>query len=79
MMRKMIYGAIAPKVKHLTLVKKISVKLYFKSDMVCMMLELEYVLPLLPNLKTYYLLHHFQICLKVGVTLLVLRGHIIKR
>jgi hypothetical protein len=36
-------------------------------------------LPLLPNLKTYYLLHYFQICLKVGITLLVLGGHIIER
>jgi hypothetical protein len=53
------------------------VKLYSKSDMVHMMLKLKYVLPLLLNPKTYYLLHHFQICLKVRVALLALRGHII--
>ncbi len=58
-MRKMIYGVVAPKVKHLTLAKKASVKPYSKSDMVHMMLELEYVLSLLPNLETYYLLHRF--------------------
>ncbi len=49
----MIYGAIAPRVKHPTLAVKASVKPYSKSDMVHMMLKLEYVLPLLPNPKTY--------------------------
>jgi len=48
-MKKMIYGVVVPKVKHPTLAKNTSVKLYPKSDMVHMMLELEYVLPLLPN------------------------------
>jgi hypothetical protein len=48
-MRKMIYGAIAPRVKHPTLAEKTSVKLYSKSDMVHMMLQLKCVLPLLPN------------------------------
>jgi hypothetical protein len=47
--------------------------------MVHMMLELEYVLQLLPNPKTYYMLHCFQICLRVGVALLVLGGHITKK
>jgi hypothetical protein len=41
-----------------------------------MMLELEYVLPLLPNPKTYYLLHRFQIYLRVRITLPVVGGHI---
>jgi hypothetical protein len=68
------------KVEHLTLAKKASVKPYSKSDMVHMMLELEYVLSLLPNLKTYYMLHCLQICLRVGVTLPILRlGHITKK
>jgi hypothetical protein len=58
-MRKMIYGTIAPRVEHPTLTKNAIVKLYSKSDMVHMMLELKYVLPLLLNPKTYYLLHHF--------------------
>jgi hypothetical protein len=59
--------------------KKASVKLYSNSDMVHMMLELKYVLPLLPNLKTYYLLHRFQICLRIGVTLPILGGHITEK
>ncbi len=78
-MKKMIYGIVAPRIEHPTLAKKANVKLYSKSDMAHMMLELEYALPLLPNLKTYYLLHHFHICLRVGVALLVLRGHITKK
>ncbi len=78
-MKKMIYGAIAPRVEHPTLAEKKNVRSYFKNDMVHMMLELEYVLPLLPNLETYYLLHRFQICLKVGVALPILKGHITKK
>jgi len=72
----MIYGTIAIKIEHLTLAKKASVKLYSNSDTVHMTLELEYVLPLLSNPKTYYLLYCFQTCLRIGVALLVLGGHI---
>jgi hypothetical protein len=76
-MRKMIiYGVVAPRVEHPTLVEKTSVKSYSKRDMVHIVLKLKYVLPLLPNPKTYYLLYHFQIYLKVGITLPVLGGHI---
>jgi hypothetical protein len=78
-MRKMIYGVVVSRVKHPTLVEKASVKFYFKNDMVHMMLELKYVLPLLLNPKTYYLLHHFQNCLRVKITLLALGGHIIEK
>ncbi len=49
-LRKMIYEVVAPRVEHPTLVEKATVKLYSKSDMVHMMLELKYVFPLLPNL-----------------------------
>jgi hypothetical protein len=76
---RMIYGVVTPKVKHPTLVDKASVKPYSKNDMVHMMLQLEYVLPLLPNPETYYLLHCFQIFLRVGLALLVLGGHIIEK
>jgi hypothetical protein len=55
----MIYKVVAPRVEHPILVEKASVKPYSKIDMVHMMLELEYALPLLPNLETYYMLHHF--------------------
>jgi hypothetical protein len=48
-MRKMIYGIVAPRVKHPTLAKKANVKPYSKSDVVHMMLKFEYVLPLFPN------------------------------
>ncbi len=75
----MIYGAIVIRIKHPTLAKKASVKLYSNSDMVHMTLKLEYVLPLLSNPKTYYLLHCFQNCLRVALALLVLGGHIIDK
>jgi hypothetical protein len=55
----MIYVNVAPRVEHPTLAKKASVKPYSKSDMVHMMLKLKYTLASLPNLETYYLLHHF--------------------
>ncbi len=78
-MRKMIYGVIVPKVEHPPVAKKASVRPYSRSDMVHMMLELEYVLPLLPNPKTNYLLHCFQICFQVGVALPILGGHITEK
>ncbi len=43
-MKKMIYGIVAPRVKHPILAEKASVKPYSKNDMVHMMLELEYAL-----------------------------------
>jgi hypothetical protein len=50
-MRKIIYGVVAPRVEHPTLVEKATIKLYSKSDMVHMMLKLKYVLPLLLTQK----------------------------
>lgn len=47
--KKMIYGVVSPRIKHLTLAEKANVKTYSKNDMVHMMLELGYVLSLLPN------------------------------
>jgi hypothetical protein len=44
-----VYGVVASRVKHPTLAKKVNVKPYSKNDMVHMMLELKYVLSLLPN------------------------------
>jgi hypothetical protein len=44
-MREMIDGAIALKVKHPIFIEKASVKPYSKNIMVHMMFELEYVLP----------------------------------
>jgi len=78
-MRKMNYRVVTPRVKHPTLAEKASVKPYSKNDMVHMMLELEYALPLLLNLETYYMLHHFKICLRVGVALQILGNHITER
>jgi hypothetical protein len=44
-----VYGVVVLTIKHPTLIEKVLVKPYFKNDMVHMMLELEYVLSMLPN------------------------------
>jgi hypothetical protein len=43
-----------------------------------MMLEMEYIMQMIPALEMYYLVHHFQICLLVGVALPMLGAHIIE-
>jgi hypothetical protein len=42
-----------------------------------MLLEMEYLYPLLRNPKAYYLIHGLQICLKVKVAPPMLIAHII--
>jgi hypothetical protein len=69
--RKLIYETVTARVEHLTLVEKASVKPNFKSDMVHTMLELQYIIPLLLNPKTYNLLHCFQVCFRIRIALLV--------
>jgi len=43
-----------------------------------MMLEMEYNMPMIPIPSMYYLVHHFQICLQVGVAPPMLGAHITK-
>jgi len=43
-----------------------------------MMLEMEYIMPMIPALEMYYLVHRFQICLRVGVAPPMLGAHIIE-
>jgi hypothetical protein len=58
--RKLTYGVVALRpIKHPTIAKKVSVKPYSKSDMEHTMLDFKYVMPMLLNIETYYLLHHF--------------------
>jgi hypothetical protein len=65
--RKLTYGVVAPRpVDHHTWTKNVSVKPYSKSDMEHTMLELK--MPMLLNLETYYLSHHFQVYLMIRVT-----------
>jgi membrane-associated PAP2 superfamily phosphatase len=44
--------------------------------MLHMMLEMEYIMSVIPTLNMYYLMHHFQICLLVGITPPMLGAHI---
>lgn len=43
------------------------------------MLKLKYVMPMLLNLETYYLWHHFQVCLRIGITSPIMGGHVIEK
>ncbi len=43
-----------------------------------MMLEMKYMMPVIPTPKMYYLVHRFQIFLRLRVTPLILGAHITK-
>jgi hypothetical protein len=60
-------GIYAPNIGHPTLAEEVGVKPYSQNYMVHTMLKLGYLMPLLPNPDMYYLLHHLQVCLRVGV------------
>jgi hypothetical protein len=55
--RKSIYELVAPRVGSPTMVEQVGVKPCSYSDIIYMMLEMEYLYLLMPNLKTYYLLY----------------------
>jgi len=64
-------------VEHPTLVERVGIKPYTKNDMLHMMLEMEYIMRMIPTLEMYYLVHYFQICLQVGIAPPMLGAHII--
>jgi hypothetical protein len=76
--KKLIYGVMPPQVEHLTLVERIGVRPYTRNDMFHMMLEMEYIMRVIHALNMYYLIHHFQICLRIRVTFPMLEAHIIE-
>jgi hypothetical protein len=43
-----------------------------------MMLEMEYIMLMILAPEMYYLVHRFQICLRVGIALPMLGAHITK-
>jgi len=49
-----------------------------RNDLLHMMLEMEYIMPMIPTLEMYYLVHRFQICRWVGVAPPMLEAHIIE-
>jgi hypothetical protein len=65
-------------VEHPKLVERVGIRPYMRNDMLHMMLEMEYIMPMIPNLEMYYLVHCFQICLWVGVAPPMLGAHITK-
>ncbi len=75
----MIYGLVALKINSPTLVEQTTIKPCSHVDIIHMLMEMEYLYPLLPNLEAYYLLHRLQICLKVRVAPPMLGTHIIDK
>jgi hypothetical protein len=73
---KLIFGIMPPQIEHPTLAKRVGIRPYMKNDMFHMMLEMEYIMSVIPTLEMYYLVHCFQICLRVGVTPPMLGAHI---
>ncbi len=57
--KKLIYGAMPPQVQHPTLAERASIKPYTKNNMLHMMLEMEYIMPMNPAPEMYYLVHCF--------------------
>jgi hypothetical protein len=63
--QKAIYELVAPWVGSPIVAKQVGIKPCFRSDTIHMMLELEYLYPLMPNLEAYYLLYRLPISFKL--------------
>ncbi len=77
--QKLINELIVLIIDSLTLTKQIAIKPCFHINTIHMLLKMEYLYPLLPNLEVFYLLHKLQICLKVEVAPPTLGEHIIEK
>ncbi len=75
---KLIYGTMPRQVGHPTLAERASIRPYTKNDMFHVMLEMEYIMPMNPTHEMYYLMHCFQICLRIGLAPPMLAAHIIE-
>jgi hypothetical protein len=65
--RKLIFGVMPPNVEHPTLAERVGIRPYTRNDMLHMMLEMEYIMPMIHALEKYYIMHRFQIYLGVKV------------
>jgi hypothetical protein len=77
--QKTIYELVAPQVGSPTMVDQVGIKPYSWNDIIHMMLEMEYLYPLMPNPKTYYLLYRLLMNFRLGVVLLMFGAHIIEK
>ncbi len=55
--KKLIYGTMPPQIEHPTVVERASIRPYTENDMLHMMLEMEYIMPIIPTFRMYYLMH----------------------
>jgi len=62
-----------------TMAEEVDIKVCFQSDTIHMILEMEYLYPLMLNPKAYYLLYQLPMSFRLGVVLLMLGAHIIEK
>jgi hypothetical protein len=74
--QKVIYELMAPRVRSPTVVEQVGIKICSQSDTIHMMLEMEYLYLLMPNLEAYYLFYQLPMNFKPGVALQMLGTHI---
>ncbi len=55
-MRKLICGTMLPQIEHPTMAKRACIRPYTRNDMLHMMLEMEYIMLVIPTLDMYYLM-----------------------
>jgi hypothetical protein len=74
--KKLIFGAMPPHVEHPTLIEKACIRPCMRNEMFHMILEMEYIMPMILIPEMYDLVHQFQIYLWVGVVPPMLGTHI---
>lgn len=70
---------VVPRIDSPIWVEQACIKPCSRTYIIHMLLEMEYLCLLLPNLEVYYLLHWLQICLKVDVALSMIGTYITKK
>jgi hypothetical protein len=70
---------VAPHVGSPTMTKQVNIKPCSQNDTIHMMLEMEYLYPLMPNPEAYYLFYRLLMSFRLGVVLLMLGAHITKK
>ncbi len=59
--------------------KQVDIKPCYRSDTIHMMLEMEYMYLLMPNLEAYYLLYRLLMSFRLGITLSMFGVHITEK
>jgi len=70
---------VAPQVGSPTVVEEVGIKLCSQSDTIHMILEMEYLYPLMLNPKAYYLLYRLPMSFRLGVVLSMFGAQIFEK